>query len=329
MKKQFKTWFNFYLILASIVASVSLQASNPVSEDTSIDLSTPLRELEYYDSLYQVEQRTPPPQTDGVIDYLYQGRLNLYEKETDQDLEVEFAFYSPVNHNEKLIVITPNIDGITPLENRLRNVLMENNYTVLIIKSLPIELEFDETTCDQMERLTIRAIVSTRRAIEFLSQTNRFHMDSMGLLGASLGGIRSSILFGLDHRFKSIFVAVAGSDFPSLYATSLNTVIAPLRRDHMAYMEMTDPKDYENYLRENLYLDPSMAVKSPHLENFHMLISDDDNVVPTWNQWNLWREIRDAGVHPRTYQTDYTHVPAALKMLMYTDDMLRLFDRTL
>lgn len=246
------------------------------------------------------------------------GVLKLYENQTGQTIDFEYKFFAPASESlGKLIVITPNIEGATPLEFFLKDYLVKRGFSVLIPYALPLDFTFDATTTEQFERASERAFAGTTSLIDLLTQTEDFDATAVGLVGASLGGIRSSILFGLDSRFRAMFIAVAGADFPSIYANSQNSHIRPLREKHMRSLGMTRTSRYEAYLRARLTLDPAMVVQSDYLTNVAMIVAEDDKIVPTYNQWRLWSLIKAAGVHPKTYISESGHVQGALHLLRY------------
>lgn len=257
-----------------------------------------------------------------------EGHLELFETKTGETIEFQFDYYAPtpdLEATDKLVVITPTIEGATPLEYLLKDYLQNRGFHVLIPRALPLVFTYDSTTVAQFERASVRARVGTTRIINFLGKTEHFDGKSIGLLGASLGGIRSSILFGLDSRFKAMFVAVAGADFPSIYANSQNSILRPIRAGHMRYLGMYDEAKYENYLRGKLELDPYMVVRSKYLQNVAMVIAEDDKIVPTYNQWQLWSAIKAQGIHPKTFISDSGHIQGALHLLRYRADIVEWF----
>ncbi len=257
-----------------------------------------------------------------------EGHLDLFEATTGEIIEFHYDYYAPAPSefaSSKLVVITPTIEGATPLELLLKDYLQNRGFHVLIPRALPLEFTFNESTVTQFERASVRALVGTTRLVNFLSQSENFDATSMGLLGASLGGIRSSILFGLDSRFKAMFIAVAGADFPSIYANSSNNNLRPIRTSHMEYLGLSNPRDYENFLRGKLELDPYLITQSSYLQNVAMVIADDDSVVPTYNQWQLWSTIKAAGVHPKTFISDSGHIQGVLHLLRYRSDIVEWF----
>lgn len=264
------------------------------------------------------------------------GSLSLLEKSTDQVIEYQYDYYAPAPASDpahetgnKLVIITPTIEGATPLEFLLKDYLQNRGFHVLIPRSLPLVFNYDETTFEQFETFSVRSHIGTSSILNILAGRESFDAKSIGLLGASLGGIRSSILFGLDSRFKAMFVAVAGADFPSLYAYSDNSVLRPIRKEHMKYLGVTLQSEYEELLRDHLVIDPKMITHSPYLANVAMVISDDDDVVPTYNQWQLWSTIKAQGVHPKTFITQSGHVQGALHLLRYRSIIAEWFKERL
>lgn len=254
------------------------------------------------------------------------GVLKLFESSSNKAIDFEYDFYAPADRpSDRLVVITPNIDGATPLEYFLKDYLVNRGFSVLIAYALEMNFTYDSTTAAQFERESVRAQMGTTRLIEELGRTESFDKQSIGLLGASLGGIRSAILFGLDDRFKAMFIAVAGADFPSIYANSTNSVLRPIRAAHMEYLGLRNTSSYERYLRARLKLDPSLVIKSPNLENVAMVIAENDRIVPTYNQWQLWTLIKNTGVHPKTYISESGHVRGALHLLRYRSDIVQWF----
>jgi hypothetical protein len=287
-----------------------------------INLSQASTYLDDYSFITNEQNQTSDKHIEGI--------LKVSEKSTGEEIDFKYDFYTPKEDaKDKLIVITPTIEGATPLEILLKDYLISNGFSVLIPHALPMTFTYDESTTEQFERASVRALVGTTLIVELLSQKENFDSNSIGLLGASLGGIRSSILFGLDHRFKAMFVAVAGADFPSVYANTDHSFLRDIRKDHMTQLGLTNPTTYENYLRERLTLDPSFVVQSPYLENVAMIISDSDKVVPSYNQWFFWSLIKDSGVHPKTFITQGGHVQGALYLLRYRKNIKEWFNEKL
>jgi hypothetical protein len=261
-------------------------------------------------------------------DYEYfEGKMALVETASSELLNYDFHFYYPKELKyPNLIVLTPNIDGVTVLETGLASYLVKKGFPVAVPLERSEKTVFDEGTAFRMERKVRRAMAGTFHLIDFLKKDfPRINTDSMGVTGASLGGIRSSILYGLDRRFKAAFIAVAGADMPLLYEVTELESLVEFRTRHMEALGLKDIKEYGSYLKDYLFLEPNIIINNPQLENVAMIISDNDEVVPTVNQWRLFSRIKEQGVHPKTYITQKGHLLAALELLFRRSQILKWF----
>ena len=257
------------------------------------------------------------------------GEMFLREKQSDELIQYRFKLYQAKSSRKRLLILNPNIDGVTILERRLAHSLAKYGYHVLIPFARMESFPFDENTTETINLTQKRAMVGTLSLIEQLNEKLDFHADKLGLLGASQGGIRSSMLFGLDFRFKALFSAVAGGDFPSLFA---NTQIDPLveyRKKHKEVLGIQSNQTYEDHLRSVLRFDPLMITQSPHLSGVAMVIANQDDIVPTANQWKLWKAIKAKGIHPKTWVKDLGHIPGALQLIVYEKSLKDWFDKHL
>lgn len=256
---------------------------------------------------------------------IYEGSGEIFYNKNLGELDFHYMFYrasEEVRH--KLIVLTPNIGGVTILERRMAHYLAKHGYHVLVPMT---EVRLDRIGAQSfrtIENIQASNLLLTNKLIDYTAQEFRFDRNSIGLVGASLGGIRSSMLMSSDPRFTAMFISVAGADLPSIYAYSDQEIIVDIRRRHMQYLGLgpNDEDIYENLLRSRLKLDPLMIKKSPHLENIAMIIADEDTTVPAVNQWELWKTIKRAGHQPKTYVKDCGHIWGALWIVRYEKDVL-------
>ncbi|MCR9203726.1 MAG: prolyl oligopeptidase family serine peptidase [Halobacteriovoraceae bacterium] len=260
-----------------------------------------------------------------------EGRMTLNESEGNHLVKYKFRFYLPKNLKKtNLIVLTPNIEGLTVLERRLAHRLANEGYPVLVPFDRGEKLTFDQETAQKMERIVRRAMAGTFHLIEKIeSSFPEINTEEMGLIGASLGGIRSSILFGLDPRFKAAFLSVAGGDIPLLYGITQLEVLADFREKHMSALGFETAEQYTEYLRSALFLDPLIITQSPNLKGVALIIAEKDDVVPTVNQWRLFSEIKKAGVHPKTFPMNVSHVRGALELIIKEKTLLNWLEKHL
>ena len=195
------------------------------------------------------------------------------------------------------------------------------------------ELNFEnmnESTFKEMDNIQYYSMALTEKLIDKLhNEGEEFDRESIGLVGASLGGIRSTMLMGIDERYRAMFISVAGSDLPSIYAQSQHETVMDIRYRHMKYLQINDEAEYEEMLREHITLDPSIISNSPHLDNVAMIIANDDRVVPAVNQWKLWEQLKDLGFRPKTYEKNCRHIMGALWIIRYEKRVVRWMEQKL
>lgn len=262
---------------------------------------------------------------------VYKGDLAIVESYTQEELSFNFLFYKPIRLSLKsLVVLSPNIDGVTILERRLAHRLAKEGHSVLVPINRSEEISFDEESASKIERKLRRDLAGTFFAIKGLKkEMPPLKTNKMGLVGASLGGIHSAILYGLDHRFQALFMAVAGGDTPSLLKDTQREDLADFRNCLMEVLGIRSLSKYETYLRGFLFLDPNLIINNPKIENVAMVISNNDKTVPTRNQWILWKKIKAEGVHPKTFILDKGHVRGALELIVKEKFLLNWFARKL
>lgn len=259
-----------------------------------------------------------------------EGQLVMQDRVFKNKVEFDFEYFQGVTSwRRQLVLVIPSIRGVSPLEYFIKNYLVKRGFSVLIPHAPPLDFSIDETTIRQIENFSKYSLEGTHEIIDEISKYEDFDTQTIGLVGASLGGIRSSILYGSSDRFKSIFVSVAGADFPSLYATTQNSRLEDIREGHMSYLGISSPRDYQSYLKSHLRLDPSSIVNNSRLENIALVIADDDEIVPSYNQWKLWTAVKEKGVHPRTYVIDSGHAAGVVYLIRLRYTMFKWLARHL
>ncbi len=279
-----------------------------------------------FDSIDQID----PNNLSNEGDYEGNGVLRYQNESLESVINFQFKFHKATqNVKNKLIVLTPNILGETILERAMAQFLQESGYHVLIpITEVRLDI-VDENSFGRIEDINRSSLKLTNLLIDYTHQFFEFDRDRIGLVGVSLGGIRSSMLLGSDDRFKVMFIAVAGSDMPSIYAYSEHRIIIDIRERHMEFLGLETQKEYEEILRKNIHLDSSIVANSKHLNNVAMIIANKDTSVPTINQWKLWSMIYQTGHEPKLYTFQMGHRPAAVQIYRLKDDVLAWMDERL
>ncbi|MEC7277400.1 MAG: prolyl oligopeptidase family serine peptidase [Bdellovibrionota bacterium] len=225
-----------------------------------------------------------------------------------------YKSHSPLN---RLVIITPNIRGVTVLERRLAHYLSKRGFHVVVPILENKLMNRDNFTYEAIDNSQRDFLYVTRSLVDHYQKKMSFDEKRIGLAGVSLGGIRSSLLLGSDDIFRAMYISVAGAELPEIYANSQHEFVRELRNRHMKNLEIDSVKEYEALLEENLSLDVDRVINSPYLDNVAMIIADDDKIVPSVNQWKLWETLKEAGHQPKTIIKDCEHIMGALYLLRY------------
>jgi hypothetical protein len=197
-----------------------------------------------------------------------------------------FSSRTDLKAEKKILYLTPTISGVSPLEKSLAKYFSKLGY--LVIVPLPYKSEIENISPD-IKRLDIEFLKPAKVAKNLIDNVKaRFHLPvetKIYLLGASQGGFRS-LTIASELDVSASWIVTAGADFASIYAYSKVKKVEAFRKNHMRILQLTDAKEYEKYLRENLSNDPALIcqnVKTP----FVQVIALKDDKVPTANQLKL------------------------------------------
>lgn len=234
-------------------------------------------------------------------------------------LTVNYLYYqTKISVKRELIVLTPTISGVSSLEKTVARYFSKRGYDVIIPIAFETQIEFNEQTVKYMDRGFFRPVAQAKLMIEELRSKNNY--EKTFLLGASQGGIRSTMLLGENLNIDKAFTFVAGGDFPKLYAETTVKQLIEFRQKHMAALGITKTSDYEDYLRENLTFDPKQACVKSNVE-MKMLIATEDTSVPTETQYDLWKACGE----PELIKVKGGHVKGVLKMYWMRKEILNFF----
>lgn len=213
-------------------------------------------------------------------------QYDIYQMKTEvPEGNFEATVYLPVKKNIKaMLILTPTIAGVSILEKSNAQYFVKEGYLVII--PLPYKSEVDSEKPD-IAKLDAEFYKPAFAAESFIKTAEeKFKLPTnlpVFAMGASQGGIRTLIIASYSSRITASWFATAGGDFPSIYARSVVEKIASFRIKHMKVLGITDPKEYEAYLRTHLTHDPTTAcadIKTPFVQT--MTLRDDK--VPTENQ---------------------------------------------
>lgn len=197
-------------------------------------------------------------------------------------LPTEFDGPSPV------MILVPTIEGVTVVENRFASNFC-NMHVATIIADVNDNTAPKEYPAWGIEDVRNRmAILAIRTVIDYAKLSPHFQHDKVGIMGASLGGIVTSFLAGLEsERLAAVVTVVAGGNIPFILSKSENGRVAEIREKRMQATGIQTPEQYEDKLRTTVRFDPLYFAKAGRADRMLMVMSSGDNKVPSEMQLEL------------------------------------------
>jgi len=161
-----------------------------------------------------------------------------------------------------------------------------NGFNCAVMHNRQVDLE-DIESAEQAEDYLRQVVLDARQVLDYLVALDEVDSDKLGCLGLSLGGIKASILSGVDERIKCTVVGLAGGSMADIALESKEKAV----RDCMSqWFEMgVTPEALHTELSEKLATDPVALAKYVDARNTLMYIAAFDRIVPKKCGKKLWR----------------------------------------
>lgn len=242
----------------------------------------------------------------------HKGELRQPDPYGEGELLTRFELYTvPTSKPAPLVLVLAPYRGQTFVDRGYAEALAQAGMHAAIV-AVPKEAYQQEQGIDYINRFFLRHTINTR-TLAYALQYDRnspIKVSRIGLIGTSLGGIRGSILFGIDSRFEAAVLIIPGGDLPNLIA---NTVLAPIsrwRRRLLGIMEGHTPSEekreidleevtaFEQRLRPHVQIEPLDFVRPDSNDRLLWVRSKNDNFVPRRNQDRLFNAYAAADRKP-------------------------------
>lgn len=244
--------------------------------------------------------------------------------------DIQARVYRPlVTANQKfpIVFIFPPVVGETPVDGAMAlNLCLSGiGAYVLDVRNDPSP-EAQVTDLNTHEDGLIRAEFALNEILKTL-QTDAEVSGNYGILGASLGGIISSYLMGVEPLLKAGVLLAAGGNIAEILAESEQEGVKILRNARIAAFNLPDVNAYENFIRPFITREPLVLAKNIKPNSVFMFIPNNDVDVPTANQ----RELANAIPGARVIELDNTHIPGIIEAsTVFQDEIIKYFqDRLL
>lgn len=147
--------------------------------------------------------------------------------------------------------------------------------------------DLDNTqSAEEVEDYFRQTILDNRQVLDYLLEREEVDANRLGCLGLSLGGIRASMLAGVDERLKCTVIGLAGGSIADITVLSGEREI----KDHMKELVAmgATPELVHAELSDKVVTDPIRLAPYADAREVLMFIAMFDRVVPRTCCDRLW-----------------------------------------
>lgn len=205
----------------------------------------------------------------------------------ETELNIRAKTYVPVEPAEAVpvVFIIPAIGGFNSLDNLMGETLCKNNIAAFVITTNLTGLDSTVLLPVTDHDHTHRRVASALKGGFIIAKTYpEINTAKIGLFGASLGGILGSVAYSVLPEISNAIFIVNGGDVPHILANSDQAPVVNLKKARMQEQGFTTDAEYENYLNENLEIDPLHFVKLINTDTVKFFLSTKDKSVPSVDQ---------------------------------------------
>jgi hypothetical protein len=221
--------------------------------------------------------------------------------------KVFLTLYNSMNRSLNAVILLPPTGGVNILDRGYANKLCSANINVALLDRWEHQQEAS-IDFSMHDHGALRFLSATRHTVEFLSA---MQMNSIGLLGTSIGAIGGALAFGIDQRISVATFIVGSARFADVIAFSDESVTTQLREARMELYGLSSINEYRDLVQHHVKIEPSNYLKNISSTKTALVITaDQDTTVPSEFQHELAHilnatEIRLKGNHLKVIKNTF------------------------
>ena len=232
-------------------------------------------------------------------------------------LEIEARAYIPARDSTlpaaPVVFILPPLGGTSPLDANMAETFCKNRIAAVIIVTdltgLSNPTLVPVTDHDQTGRRVASAIKGGMLVMQDYAEVDS---DKVGVFGASLGGILSSIAYSVIPEISAATFIVNGGDVPYILAHSDQPKVIELKNARKKEQGLRTDDEYEAYLNEHMEIDPLHFAKLIPSDSVKQYLSKNDASVASSKQLEYHNAI---GKPSEVKFYDVGHAPTIIAVM--------------
>ena len=200
----------------------------------------------------------------------------------------------------------------------------KKGYNAIVI--VPSESITDTTRpLDRVDDMLIRSVIIARMCIDLAETFPEVDRNRIYAFGISLGGIKTSLSFGVEPRIKKALEIVGGGDIPGIITDTHFKRLIGLRDARMRAEGIANLTDLRAYLEKVMSVDPIDFAGLRNPEDIFMVLGHGDLIVPDIYQKKLFNSFSrpKEGRFPLVRRSIVGHYPTAVKYGIYIDRFVK------
>ncbi len=204
---------------------------------------------------------------------VFPSAINIYSTEN-----IKIDYYKQKESGKyPTVLILPISGGVDFSVKSFARYFASRGFNCAAVHNRKAEPE-DTGSAEEIENYFRQTVLDNRQALDFLVTREEVDAEKLGCLGLSLGGIKASLLAGVDERLKCCVFGLAGGSIADITVSSGEKEIRESVKKFLKDDVTTE--DIHTELSNKIVTDPLKLADYIDARNVLMYIASFDRVVP-------------------------------------------------
>jgi dienelactone hydrolase len=214
----------------------------------------------------------------------FPSALNVFDTE---NIKVDFYVQKKTGKFPTILVL-PISGGVDFSVRGFAKLFASNGFNCAVVHNRRADLD-DTETAEEVENYFRQTVLDNRQILDYLVEREEVDNDRLGCLGLSLGGIRASIVAGVDERLKCTVIGLAGGSIADINLLTHQKEVRQYK-EKLIEMGISSETIYAE-LSDKVITDPLRLAQYIDARDVLMFTAMFDRVVPRKCCDQLWKAL--------------------------------------